>query len=103
MKKEFIVCYALMAVLVMLCVMDVILGKWLNLVCNAMWVIVEYTVLLSGKRHAEKRRELREQKLLNEKICNIIGDLAVDLGRESEVFDRIRKARREAYNESLED
>lgn len=103
MKKEFIACYALIGVLISLCVMDVILGKWLNLVCNTMWIIVEYTVLLSGKRHAEKRRELREQELLNAKICNIIADLAVDLGRESEVFDRIRKARLEAYNESLED
>ena len=103
MKKEFIVCYAALGVLILLCVIDVILGMWLNLICNTMWVIVEYTVLLSGKRHAENRRELREQELLNEKICNIIGDLAVDLGRESEVFDRIRKARYEAYNESLED
>ena len=103
MKKEFIVCYALMAVLLMLCVMDVILGKWLNLVCNAMWVIVEYTVLLSGKRHAEKRRELREQELLNEKFCQIMADLAVDLGKESETFDRIREARHEAFNEAMED
>ena len=103
MKKEFIVCYALIGVLILLCVMDVGLGKWLNLVCNAMWVIVEYTVLLSGKRHAEKRRELREQELLNEKFCQIMADLAVDLGKESEIFDRIREARHEAFNEAMEE
>lgn len=103
MKKEFMFCYAMIAMLVALCVMDVILGKWLNLVCNAMWVIVEYTVLLSGKRHAEKRRELREQELLNEKFCRIMADLAVDLGKESETFDRIREARHEAFNEAMED
>ena len=96
-------CYALIGVLLMLCVIDVILGRWLNLVCNTTWVVVEYTVLLSGKRHAEKRRELLEQTLLNEKFCNIMADLAVDLGKESETFDKIREARHEAFEESMEE
>ncbi len=103
MKKEYMFCYALIGILLMLCVMDVVLGKWLNFVCNSMWVVVEYTVLLSGKRHAEKRRELREQELLNEKFCQIMADLAVDLGKESETFDRIHEARLAAFEESMKE
>lgn len=91
-----------MGMLVMLGVMDVILGKWLNFICNAAWVVVGYTALLSENRYAEKRRELREQELLNEKFCKIMADLAVDLGKESETFDRIREARHEAFNEAKE-
>lgn len=103
MKKEYAFCYALIVILLGLCVMDVVLGKWLNLVCNAMWVVVEYTVLLSGKRHAEKRRELHEQMLLNSKFCDIMVEYAERCGKVSELFEKVNQARSEAYRESMED
>lgn len=103
MKKEFIVCYICMGVLAVLCVLDVVLCKWLNLFCNVLWLFITYMVLLAGERHREMRREKREREILNGKLIDIIANLAVKAGKTGTVFDKVHRARKEAYKESMEE
>lgn len=99
MKKEFVICYICIAILLVLCVMDIAFREWFNLLCNAIWTFTAYMVLKAGWRFARQRRELREQELFNKKLCGIIADL----DKTMEAFDKVEQARLDAYKESLED
>ena len=99
MKKYFYL-YISIVLLALLCVFDVVLEKWINLFSNAIWLFVTIVLLKGCYRVDLIKRELLEQRLLNDKFCKIMASLAVDCNKVSETFEEIYNARHEAYGEA---
>ena len=101
MKERVILTWLCIIILAVLCLVDVITGKWLNLASNAIWLAMAFVMLSWTGKYKEMMREKRELEILNKKFGMIIGNFASDCGKINEAFVQTNKARKEAKEESL--
>ena len=104
MNRDYIFIGIAVGILAVLCVLDVMLGKWIELCCNGMWIMIAVTVGVLQRRLAERDRELLFCQALNKKLTRMLSRLAVESGRKgSEVSDMLAAAITEAGKETSVD
>ena len=88
--------------LLMMCGINIYLHRWLDLFCNTLWLFICYTSYLLSKRLTDARYEILRNMIYIQKLHKIIFGLATELGKETEVFDKMYDAGKEAFEESQE-